>query len=80
MYNGLIRALQRLQLADAFGASDIPIYVLNVTYPLVPSEVIDFCRGKDAVLMVEEGQPNYLEAKIVCRWPVNIPARWCLRD
>ena len=64
MYNGLIRALQRLQLADAFGASDIPIYVLNVTYPLVPSEVIDFCRGKDAVLMVEEGQPNYLEQAV----------------
>ena len=64
MYNGLIRALQRLLLADAFGASDIPIYVLNVTYPLVPSEVIDFCRGKDAVLMVEEGQPNYLEQAV----------------
>jgi indolepyruvate ferredoxin oxidoreductase alpha subunit len=64
MYNGVIRALQRLQLADAFGASDIPIYVLNVTYPLVPSEVVDFCQGKDAVLMVEEGQPNYLEQAV----------------
>jgi indolepyruvate ferredoxin oxidoreductase, alpha subunit len=64
MYNGLMRALHRLGVADAFGTSEIPIYVLNVTYPLVPPEVIDFCRGKDAVLMVEEGQPNYLEQAV----------------
>src|SRR5581483_11460047 len=64
MYNGLIRALQRIGLADAFGVSDIPIYVLNVTYPLVTSEVVDFCRGKDAILIVEEGQPNYLEQAV----------------
>lgn len=61
MYNGLIRALQRLDLADPFGASDIPIYVLNVTYPLIPQEIVEFCQGKESVLMVEEGQPNYLE-------------------
>jgi indolepyruvate ferredoxin oxidoreductase, alpha subunit len=64
MYNGVLRSLQRLGLADAFGASDIPIYVLNVTYPLVPSEIVDFCKGKNAVLMVEEGQPNYLEQAV----------------
>jgi indolepyruvate ferredoxin oxidoreductase alpha subunit len=64
MYNGVIRSMQRLGLADAFGASQIPIYVLNVTYPLVPSEVIAFCESKDAVLMVEEGQPNYLEQAV----------------
>ncbi len=61
MYNGVMRSLQRLGLADAFGASHIPIYVLNVTYPLVPDEVAAFCNDKRAVLMVEEGQPNYLE-------------------
>lgn len=64
MYNGVMRSLQRLGLADAFGASEIPLYVLNVTYPLVPAEVIDFCKGKDAVLLVEEGQPNYLEQAV----------------
>jgi indolepyruvate ferredoxin oxidoreductase alpha subunit len=64
MYNGVLRSLQRLGLAEAFGLSDIPIYVLNVTYPLVPQEVVDFCTGKDAVLMVEEGQPNYLEQAV----------------
>ena len=35
MYNGLIRALQRLGLADVFGDTEVPIYCLNVTYPLI---------------------------------------------
>ena len=61
LYNGLIRGLQHLGLADAFGVSRLPIYVLNVVYPLVPEEVLDFCRDKRSVLLVEEGQPNYIE-------------------
>lgn len=61
LYNGLIRALQRVGLADAFGRSDLPIYVLNVVYPLVPDEVLDFCAGKRAVMLVEEGQPKFIE-------------------
>ncbi|MBS0449368.1 MAG: indolepyruvate ferredoxin oxidoreductase subunit alpha [Proteobacteria bacterium] len=61
LYNGTIRALQELGLADAFGISRIPLYVLNVVYPLVPDEFIAFCAGKREVLLVEEGQPNYIE-------------------
>lgn len=61
LYNGVIRALQTLGLADAFGASKLPLHVLNVVYPLVPEDLLAFCEGKRAVLMVEEGQPNYLE-------------------
>ncbi|MBN9372713.1 indolepyruvate ferredoxin oxidoreductase subunit alpha [Hydrogenophaga sp.] len=61
LYNGVIRGLQSLGLADAFGASRLPIYVLNVVYPLVPDEVLDFCRDKRSVLLIEEGQPNYIE-------------------
>jgi indolepyruvate ferredoxin oxidoreductase alpha subunit len=61
MYNGAIRALERLGLADAFGNSRIPLYVLNVTYPLVDAEVVRFCAGKRAVLLIEEGQPDYIE-------------------
>ncbi len=61
MYNGVIRALEVLGLADAFGNSRIPLYVLNVTYPLVDAEVIRFCAGKRAVLLVEEGQPDFIE-------------------
>ncbi|MBY5932714.1 indolepyruvate ferredoxin oxidoreductase subunit alpha [Tateyamaria omphalii] len=61
MYNGVIRALQRLGLADVFGETDIAIYCLNVTYPLVRSEFDDFCAGKDHILVVEEGQPEHIE-------------------
>jgi indolepyruvate ferredoxin oxidoreductase alpha subunit len=61
LYNAVIRALQMLGLADAFGASRVPIYCLNVTYPLVPEEITDFCRHKASVLVVEEGQPAYIE-------------------
>src|SRR5580693_3969895 len=62
--NGLLRALARLDLADLYGKSRIPIYVLNVAYPLVPDEVKDFCAGKRAVLVVEEGSPDYVEQQI----------------
>jgi indolepyruvate ferredoxin oxidoreductase alpha subunit len=65
MYNAVIRALQQLGLADAFGAARVPIYCMNVTYPLVPEEVVGFCAGKREVLVVEEGQPAYLEDAIL---------------
>ncbi|MFZ5674167.1 MAG: thiamine pyrophosphate-dependent enzyme [Pseudomonadota bacterium] len=61
MYNGVIRALQRLGLADLYGTSMVPLYILNVTYPLVDDEFLAFCEDKDAVLVVEEGQPDHLE-------------------
>lgn len=64
LYNTLIHALQVLDLADAFGESKIPIYVLNAIYPLADSEVLRFCEGKRAVLMVEEGQPEFIEQGI----------------
>ena len=64
MYNGVIRALQRLGLADVHGDTDVPLYVMNVAYPIVEDEFLDFCTGKDAVLVVEEGQPNYIEQNL----------------
>ena len=64
LYNGLLRALQALGLADAFGATRIPILCLNVVYPLVPEEITEFCIGKKAVLVVEEGQPEFIEQEI----------------
>jgi indolepyruvate ferredoxin oxidoreductase alpha subunit len=64
LYNTLIRALQQFGLADAFGETHIPILVLNATYPLVPKQLGDFCVGKRAVLMVEEGQPEYIEQEL----------------
>ena len=53
MYNSVMRSLNQLGLADAFGNSRIPLYVLNVTYPLVPDEVSNFCARKRAVLIFE---------------------------
>ncbi len=64
LYNTLIRALQQFGLADAFGRSAIPMLVLNVTCPLVPQQLTDFCVGKRAVLMLEEGQPEYIEQEL----------------
>ena len=61
LYNTAIRGLERLGLSDVFGNSDIPLYVMNVTYPLVSDEVIEFCQDKDHVLVLEEGQPEYIE-------------------
>src|SRR5579884_2253180 len=62
--NGVLRALERIGLADTFGASRIPMLVLNVVYPLVPEEITEFCAGKRAVLVVEEGYPDYIEQAI----------------
>lgn len=61
MANNTLRALMQLDLADLFGDSRVPLYILNVAYPLVEEEVLRFCAGKRAVLMVEEGQPDYHE-------------------
>ena len=64
LYNNLIGALQQLSLADEFGGSVPSLLVLNVTTPLVPEEIRDFCATKRAVLVVEEGQPEFLEQEI----------------
>ncbi|MCA3445752.1 MAG: indolepyruvate ferredoxin oxidoreductase subunit alpha [Rhodobacter sp.] len=61
MYNGVVRALQRLGLADIYGETQVPLYVLNVTYPLVAPEFLDFAQGKESLLVVEEGQPEFIE-------------------
>jgi len=76
IYNSLIRALQQFGLCDAFGQTEIPILVLNVTYPLVPEQVAEFALGKRAVLVVEEGQPEYIENEIATflrRRDINTP-------
>jgi indolepyruvate ferredoxin oxidoreductase alpha subunit len=65
LHNVLVRSLQQLGLADAFGASELPILALNVTFPLVPEQLAAFCAGKRSVFVVEEGQPDYIERDIV---------------
>lgn len=61
LYNGLMRALELIGLADSSGCAELPIYVLNVAYPLVDDELAAFCAGKSAVLVIEEGQPEFIE-------------------
>ena len=64
LFNNVNRALELLGLSDPFGNSSIPLYVMNVTYPVIDDEVIGFCEGKRAVLLVEEGQPDFIEQNI----------------
>ena len=64
LYNGVVRALERVGLSDIYGASRVPIYVMNVTYPVVPKELQEFCLGKRSVLVVEEGYPDYIEQAV----------------
>jgi indolepyruvate ferredoxin oxidoreductase alpha subunit len=64
MYNTALRALAVLGLADVFGESRIPLYILNVTYPLIDAEFVRFCTGKKAILVIEEGQPDFIEQAV----------------
>ncbi|MGH6625521.1 MAG: indolepyruvate ferredoxin oxidoreductase, partial [Burkholderiaceae bacterium] len=64
LYNNVQRALMAYDMADLFGNTRIPQYVLNVAYPVIESEVLRFCEGKKAILVVEEGQPEYHEQNI----------------
>ncbi len=81
LYNTLMRALERLGLADIYGETDIPIYCLNVAYPLIDDEVKGFCADKRAVLVVEEGQPEFIEQAInsILR-RADLPARLIGKD
>ena len=64
MFNTLARAMELAGVGDGIGGLDLPTLVLNVTYPLVPAEIVQFCAGKRAMLIVEEGQPAFLEDAI----------------
>lgn len=63
-YNNVQRALMAHDMADLYGQTRIPQYVMNVAYPVIESEVLRFCEGKKAILVVEEGQPEYHEQHI----------------
>jgi indolepyruvate ferredoxin oxidoreductase alpha subunit len=80
LYNTVLRGLHLLGAADLFGATPIPLLVLNVLHPLVPEEIEEFLRGKRRVLVVEEGMPNYLERELKAlaheaRLPVEIAGK-----
>ncbi|GLK45829.1 MULTISPECIES: indolepyruvate ferredoxin oxidoreductase subunit alpha [Novosphingobium] len=64
LYNNLNRAMELIGLADSYGVSKLPIYCLNVVYPIIPEEVAAFCKGKRAVMILEEGQPEFIEHEL----------------
>jgi indolepyruvate ferredoxin oxidoreductase alpha subunit len=64
LYNTLLRALEQFGLADMSGRTDVPLLVLNAVYPLVPEQIAQFCVDKRAVLVIEEGQPEYIEQEV----------------
>lgn len=64
LYNNLVRALKLAGVSDIFGNTRVPIYVLNVAFPLVEDEVIEFCSGKTSVIILEEGNPEFIEQGI----------------
>ena len=61
LHNTVLRQLNEAGLSDVYGASRIDLHILNVTYPLVPDEIVRFCRDKRAVLVLEEGSPEFIE-------------------
>jgi indolepyruvate ferredoxin oxidoreductase alpha subunit len=64
LFNVLNGRLALAGLSDVDGAVALPTLVLNVVHPLVPDEITAFCAGKRAVLIVEEGAPDFLEQAI----------------
>ena len=64
LFNVLNGCLAEAGLSDMYGRMQIPALVLNVTHPLVPEQIASFCAGKDAVLVVEEGAPDFIEQAV----------------
>ena len=64
LFNVLNGRLVLAGLSDIYGNAAISTLVLNVTHPLSPRQISDFCAGKKAVLVVEEGAPDFLEQAI----------------
>jgi indolepyruvate ferredoxin oxidoreductase, alpha subunit len=64
LYNALIAALETAGLVDPQGDPRIPILVLNATYPLVPEQLVDFASRRLAVLVLEEGHPEFIEFEL----------------
>jgi indolepyruvate ferredoxin oxidoreductase, alpha subunit len=60
----VLRALALAGHADVYGGSRIPLLILNVIHPLVPDQLLGFLEGKERVLVIEEGMPNFIEQEL----------------
>ncbi len=64
LFNVLNGRLAEAGLSDIYGNAAVSTLVLNVTHPLSTRQITDFCAGKKAVIVVEEGAPDFLEQAI----------------
>jgi indolepyruvate ferredoxin oxidoreductase, alpha subunit len=64
LFNVLNGRLELAGLSDLYGNAALPLLVLNVVHPLVPEEITRFCADKKAVLVVEEGGPDFIEQAV----------------
>ena len=64
LFNVLNGRLALAGLSDSDGNVALPTLVLNVVHPLVPEEIAAFCADKKAVLVIEEGNPDFIEQAI----------------
>ncbi|MBS0325277.1 MAG: indolepyruvate oxidoreductase subunit beta family protein [Proteobacteria bacterium] len=64
LYNALVQAFALAGLDGVHGRPRIGVLVLNATYPLVPGEIVAFAHGRRAVLVLEEGYPEFIEFEL----------------
>ncbi|MHA2169461.1 MAG: thiamine pyrophosphate-dependent enzyme [Candidatus Kariarchaeaceae archaeon] len=64
VFNQVFTSLRELGLATLDGQSVIDILALNVTFPLDPQEIYEFAKGKDKILVIEQGMPNFIEHEV----------------
>ena len=63
-HRAVMRALARLGAADYAGNTEVPMLTLNVVHPLSREQILGFLDGKDAVMVVEEGHPSFIENQV----------------
>ncbi len=64
VFNSFMDAMVQLGRADISGGCEYDVLNLNIVYPLVPDEIVKFATGKEAIFLIEEGAPAYLEEAI----------------
>ncbi|RMG20831.1 MAG: indolepyruvate ferredoxin oxidoreductase subunit alpha [Methanobacteriota archaeon] len=64
VFNSLLTTLTELGLANILGEVAIDLLTLNVIFPLDPEEIKSFLEGKETVLVVEQGEPNFIEQEV----------------
>jgi indolepyruvate ferredoxin oxidoreductase alpha subunit len=64
IFNYVMTTMHDLGLASLTGRVAVDLLALNVTYPLVPKELIEFVKGKDKIFVIEQGTPNFIEKEL----------------